>query len=130
MNEQFSCPCTSGKPYSKCCQPWHDGAAASDAEALMRSRYSAYVVRLQSYLVETCHSSTRPISLDLDQGNSPMWLGLEIKRHEQTGPATALVEFVARFRVAGGSAQRLHEISRFVLEAGRWYYLDGVFPRK
>jgi len=107
---------------------WHDGVAAPDAEALMRSRYSAYVLGLRTYLLETWHSTTRPRSLDVEQGNSPTWLGLEINRHEQTGAATARVEFVARFRVAGGSVQRLHEISRFVFEAGRWRYIDGVFP--
>lgn len=127
MNELFFCPCASDKTYARCCQLWHDGAAAPNAEALMRSRYSAYVLGWQTYLLETWHPSTRPISLEVDQRNSPKWLGLEIKRHQQTGPATALVEFVARYREGGGSAQRLHEISRFVQENGRWYYLGGTF---
>jgi SEC-C motif-containing protein len=58
---------------------------------------------------------------------APRWLGLEVRRHEATGTDSALVEFVARYRVGGGRAQRLHETSRFQLENGRWYYVDGEF---
>jgi len=52
------------------------------------------------------------------------WLGLEVRRHQPTGPDSAEVEFVARWRV-GGRAVRLHERSRFVREGERWYYVDG-----
>ena len=72
------------------------------------------------------HPSTRPATLELDHG--VRWLGLSVKRHEQDGPDAAVVEFVARYRIGGGSAVRLHEVSRFVHEGGRWYYLDGTFP--
>jgi len=82
MNEQFSCPCASGKAYASCCQMWHDGVAAPDAEALMRSRYSAYVLGLRTYLLETWHSSTRPVLLDPAIGEATCWLGLEVKRHK------------------------------------------------
>jgi SEC-C motif-containing protein len=52
------------------------------------------------------------------------WLGLEVRRHVQTDADHAVVEFVARSK-CGGRAQRLHETSRFVREAGRWFYVDG-----
>ena len=93
----------------------------------MRSRYSAYVLGLEPYLLATWHASTRPTALDLDKETSPRWLGLDIKRHQATDPDSAVVEFVARYKT-GGRAHRLHEVSRFVREDGRWYYVDGEFP--
>ncbi len=92
----------------------------------MRSRYSAYVLGLEPYLLFTWHSSTRPESLDLTLPPLPKWLGLEIKRHLAEGD-NATVEFVARYRV-GGRAERLHEVSRFVREGGCWFYVTGEFP--
>ena len=122
-----SCPCGSARDYAGCCQPFHDGEDASSAEALMRSRYAAYVLALEPYLLDTWHAGTRPKSLDLDQDGTTRWLGLEIRRHERTGPDGAIVEFVARYKISG-RAFRLHEISRFINEDGRWYYVDGTFP--
>ncbi|NID17487.1 YchJ family protein [Luteibacter yeojuensis] len=120
------CPCDGETPYSACCGQWHGGLAAPTAEALMRSRYSAYKLGLEEYLLETWHPSTRPSSLGLStQSPKPTWLGLSVKRHENPTPDTAIVEFVARLRMGGGSAERMHEVSRFVREDGRWYYVDG-----
>lgn len=90
----------------------------------MRSRYSAYVLQLEDYLLSTWHASTRPAALDLAAAPPPKWLGLEVKTKTQRDDS-ATVEFVARFRV-GGRGQRLHEVSRFVRENGRWYYVDGA----
>lgn len=126
--EKSACPCESGKSYAQCCAPFHAGAAAPTAEALMRSRYSAYVGKLEPYLLSTWHATTRPPSLDADEGESIKWLGLTVKRHQNTGKNSATVEFVARYRIGGGSAVRLHEISRFVREDGRWFYVAGDFP--
>lgn len=92
----------------------------------MRSRYSAYVLDLRDYLLASWHSTTRPAQLEADPRTR--WLGLSVKQHRDTGPDRAEVEFVARYRVGGGSAVRLHERSRFLREDGRWYYLDGEFP--
>ena len=115
------CPCGSGLAYRRCCVLWHEGAPAPTAEALMRSRYSAYVLKLNDYLLATWHESTRPESLE----DSPTrWLGLEVKQHAQQDATHATVEFVARSK-QGGHANRLHEISRFERLAGRWTYLDG-----
>lgn len=118
------CPCGSSQPYAQCCGPLHSGAQnASTAEALMRSRYSAYVLKLEDYLLATWHTSTRPSELNLAADDSK-WLGLDIRAHQQQNATHATVEFVARYRIAG-RGHRLHELSRFVLEAGRWFYVDG-----
>lgn len=90
----------------------------------MRSRYSAFVLGLADYLLATWHASTRPGELDLSDEAATKWLGLEIKRHQAQDAAHAIVEFVARYRVAG-RGHRLHETSRFVREDGRWFYVDG-----
>ncbi len=94
----------------------------------MRSRYSAYVTGNVDYLLATWHADTRPQALSLDDApdQRTQWLGLDVKRHRVTGADTAEVEFVARYRVGGGSAVRLAEHSRFVREDGRWYYLDAL----
>ena len=92
----------------------------------MRSRYSAYVLGLEDYLLHTWHPDTRPSTLGLStQSPRPTWLGLSVKRHENPTPDTAIVEFVARLRMGGNRAERLHEVSRFVCEGGRWFYVDG-----
>ena len=90
----------------------------------MRSRYTAYTLLREDYLLATWHISTRPTSLDLAADAATKWIGLEVKRHEQQDAEHANVEFVARYKV-NGRAHRLHEVSRFVSEAGRWLYLDG-----
>ncbi|MGN2242923.1 YchJ family protein [Frateuria sp. GZRR33] len=119
------CPCGNPAGYAHCCGPLHEGRAAPTAEALMRSRYSAYVLKREDYLLATWHPSTRPAHLKLAaQQPAPSWLGLSVKRHED-GAVEAVVEFVARLRYGGGRAQRLHEVSRFLREGGRWYYVDG-----
>jgi SEC-C motif domain protein len=123
-----SCPCQSGQPYATCCGPLHAGGSAANAEALMRSRYSAYMRGDADYLLATWHASTRPETLDVS--DATRWLGLEVKRYQQRDADHATVEFVARYRVGGGSAVRLHELSRFVREGGRWFYVDGEFPAR
>lgn len=121
------CPCESGQPYSECCGPLHQGLTAATPETLMRSRYSAYVLKLKLYLLTTWHPSTRPRpeTLELDEPGLK-WLGLKVQRAEAADADNAIVEFVARYRVGGGKAVRMHEVSRFVREQGRWFYLDSV----
>lgn len=93
----------------------------------MRSRYSAYVRRDSAYLLASWHPSTRPADLELDEaaGGRTLWLGLVVQRVIDTGADSAEVEFLARYRIGGGSAVRMREHSRFVREHGRWYYLDA-----
>ena len=125
------CPCgrldAKGRPlvHAQCCGRYldhFDAVPAPDAESLMRSRYSAFVLQDAAYLLATWHPDTRPPHIDFDAGTK--WLGLSVRDHRVTGEHHAEVEFVARYRVAG-RAVRLHERSRFVREAGRWYYVDG-----
>lgn len=130
------CPCGLPAAYAHCCGRFHQAdeagnyPAAPDAERLMRSRYSAFVHGLTDYLRVTWHASTRPDPLDLEDAGL-RWLGLQVKRVSPVTPGDAhtppqaWVEFVARSKQAG-RAHRLHETSRFVFEAGRWTYIDGV----
>ncbi|MDP3608351.1 MAG: YchJ family metal-binding protein [Methylophilus sp.] len=117
------CPCDSGLPYIQCCQPLHLGQPAPCAQALMRSRYSAYVLQLTQYLIQTWHPDTRPSDLDLTQDHT-QWLGLTIIRAENTSLDTAIVEFVARYKVGGNRAERMHETSQFSY-SDAWYYVTG-----
>ncbi|MBY0575717.1 MAG: hypothetical protein K2P67_03865 [Gallionellaceae bacterium] len=121
------CPC-GGADYSVCCGRYHGGLPAPDAEALMRSRYSAYVLGLESYLLATWHPDTRPAELDL-AADKMKWIGLDIKNCTAESADQATVEFVARYKIAG-RAHRLHEISRFVCVEGQWFYVDGKFPAR
>ena len=125
-NHPILCPCgNTNKEYTDCCARYLNGREdAATAEALMRSRYTAYTFENEGYLLSTWHPSTRPDSLKLADGPHKKWLGLRVSRHEQTGENHSVVEFVARYKV-GGRAHRLHEISRFVREGGRWFYVDG-----
>jgi SEC-C motif-containing protein len=119
------CPCGSNKKYSDCCARYlESNKPAPSAEALMRSRYTAYMQLAEDYLLATWHPSTRPAALGLAEDVPAKWIGLEVKRHEQQDADHAVVEFVARYKV-NGRAHRLHEVSRFVREAGRWFYVDG-----
>jgi SEC-C motif-containing protein len=120
------CPCEGGKPYKSCCEPLHAGTPAPNAEALMRSRYTAFVLGLDDYLLETWHPKTRPSALNLADDPSTKWLGLQIKRAVNTSETSSIVEFVARYKLAG-KATRLHETSQFERIDGRWYYLSGEF---
>ena len=99
------------------------GEHAPTPEALMRSRYSAYALGLIDYLLATWHVSTAPGELELAPTK---WLELEVRDAQMVGDA-GLVEFVARYRV-DGRGQCLHEISRFVRQDGRWFYIDGQMP--
>jgi SEC-C motif domain protein len=108
-----------------CCGVFHLGNFAPTAEALMRSRYSAYVLGLEEYLLQTWHRDTRPISLDLTNQEKTIWLGLSIKLTQIHSETSASVEFIARYKIGGGKAQRLHEISQFKW-LDRWYYFSGI----
>lgn len=112
------CLCGSGQAYAGCCQPYLDGSKyAPIAEALMRSRYTAYAMQDVPYLLDSWHDSTRPQALELE--HDIQWIRLKILASSKDR-----VEFVATYRV-NGKAHKLQENSRFVREGGRWYYLDG-----
>ena len=119
----MKCPCGSALAYIDCCGACHAGQPATTPEALMRSRYSAFVLDRIDYLMDTWHPGTRPARLD---PNPPglKWLGLDVKATALQDADHGTVEFVARSK-QGGRAHRLHEVSRFVREGGRWFYVDG-----
>ncbi|MCK6426907.1 MAG: SEC-C domain-containing protein [Burkholderiaceae bacterium] len=124
--DALPCPCGSGRSLAACCGRWHAGPMhlqAPDAEALMRSRYSAFVLDRRDYLLATWHPDTRPAALEPPQPGLK-WLGLQVRERQQQDADHATVEFVARSKL-GGRAQRLHELSRFVRVDGRWLYRDG-----
>lgn len=124
------CPCASGQIFSACCEPLHDGSPAATAEALMRSRYSAFVVGDEDYLFRTWHPRTRPPGPYCHPGTQ--WLGLRIHEVVDGGPQdeTGIVEFTARYRGSDGrggvALDELRERSRFVRRAGRWLYLEAL----
>ncbi|MFD6091226.1 YchJ family protein [Oerskovia sp. NPDC060338] len=134
LPDDARCPCLSGETYGACCGRFHVGVAAGGpdavtaptAEALMRSRYAAFAVGDADYLLATWHPSTRPADLDLDNGVT--WRRLDVVATSAGGPLdrTGVVEFVAHFRSAETRERgSLHEVSSFVREGGRWYYVDG-----
>jgi SEC-C motif-containing protein len=119
------CPCGSGAEYAACCGPFHAGdATAPTAEALMRSRFSAFALSKPDYLRDTWHATTRPAEVGLDR--RLRWTRLNIVDTEAGGPAdlTGVVEFRAHYR-AGKQRGVLHERSSFVRLDGRWLYLSG-----
>ncbi|HET8870991.1 MAG TPA: YchJ family metal-binding protein [Aquabacterium sp.] len=121
------CPCGSGRAYAQCCGRYHEGPLAGqapDPEALMRSRYSAFVLDLRAYLIETWHRDTRPDTIEPPEPGL-RWLGLEVRKAALLAADRGMVEFVARSKL-GGRAHRLHEVSEFVKEDGRWYYTRAL----
>jgi len=118
------CPCGSGRAFAACCQPLLEGhRSPASATELMRSRYSAYVVRDAAYILSTWHPSTRPAHIDPHA--IPAWTGLQIIGAETEDAAgRGTVEFKAR-AVNQDRLLLLHEKSRFVRENGQWLYVDG-----
>lgn len=88
----------------------------------MRSRYSAFVLEREQYLLDTWSSATRPTSIEFEP--QIKWLGLEIKSKRMVDLNRAYVEFVARYRI-NGQATRLHENSFFIRERNRWMYVNA-----
>src|SRR5687768_641544 len=97
------CPCGSSLAYPDCCGRWHAGAPAPSPEALMRSRYSAFVQLNSQYLLDTWHPRTRPRTIEFNANQK--WLGLRILGARIQEDDTGQVEFVARYRIGGASAR-------------------------
>ncbi|KAF2413805.1 hypothetical protein B1729_08195 [Microbacterium sp. B35-04] len=118
------CPCGSGDRFDGCCAPALQGTPPPTAEALMRSRYTAFVVGDERHLAATWHPGTRPEDLSLDPAQR--WTGLDVVAVEGGGEddARGVVEFHAAWR-HGRDQGVLHERSRFLRRSGRWWYVDG-----
>ena len=122
-----ACPCGRAASYAACCGRFHEGALAlqaPDPESLMRSRYAAFVLDVRPYLLETWHPDHRPVGIDPPEAGLK-WLGLDVKKQGLFSPDRGFVEFVARSKL-GGRAHRLHELSEFVREGGRWFYTRAI----
>jgi SEC-C motif domain protein len=117
----MSCDCGTKLSYEDCCGPFHAGTPAPTPQALMRSRYTAYARGLYPYVLATWHPSTRPADIGSD---GAVWVRLEVKRFGESGDE-GLVEFVAISKL-NGRAQRMKEVSRFVREGGRWFYVSAT----
>ena len=127
------CPCGSGAAFAHCCSPVLDGEPAPTAEALMRSRFSAFVVGDEDHLFRSWHPRTRPPGPYCHAGTR--WLSLTVRETVGGGAGAAdgeeaVVAFTARFLTGDGRGRvvedELEERSRFVRRAGRWLYLDAL----
>ncbi|MFC4139317.1 MULTISPECIES: YchJ family protein [unclassified Microbacterium] len=128
VTAEARCPCSSGNTYGGCCGPIIAGAPAPTAERLMRSRFTAFAIGDDAYLLRSWHPSTRPEDVDLD--DATRWLWLEIGATTAGGPfdSEGTVSFAAAYRDASGRGE-LRERSRFVRESGEWFYVDGDVDR-
>jgi len=130
-----NCPCGSGLSFSDCCQPYISGVKnAPTAEALMRSRYSAYVEHAIDYIVDTCTKDEKD-RIDVNQtrkwSEKSKWLGLKILSAEKGGPndTEGTVEFEALYEM-DGLRDNHHETAKFKKREGRWFYDEGnVMPK-
>jgi SEC-C motif-containing protein len=129
------CPCGSGLDYAECCEPYITGAKdAPTAEALMRSRYSAYAEHAVDYIVETCYREGRD-AIDVRQTRNwserSRWLGLKILDVNQGGPQDqeGTVEFEASYE-QDGLRDTHHERAKFKKKDGKWFYEEGdIVPK-
>ncbi len=124
------CPCGSGFDLDQCCGPIiMGGTPAPTAEALMRSRYTAFVCgdldHIEStYAREMRDKVNRPAVKSMV--NAVEWVGLEIFDTSLGGENdhTGTVDFAARF-TKDGELLVHRERSKFRREEGRWVYVDG-----
>jgi len=126
LSANHDCPCGTGQSYDDCCGPLiRNERAAGGVEELMRSRYTAYVVRADDHLFRTWHPRTRPEQVAPEPGLE--WTGLEVLDVEDPGDGTGVVEFRAHWLWQGKHGV-LHERSSFEQRGGRWVYVDGSPP--
>jgi SEC-C motif domain protein len=124
-----TCPCGSNNAIEECCARYINGDAAPTPEALMRSRYTAYVQANIDYIAATMRGNA---AKDFNQEEAKNWCqqitweGLTIIKAKPPGKhlTTGTVEFVALYRHEG-RLHRMHEVSKFKRIQGRWYYMDG-----
>lgn len=127
------CPCGDDQPYADCCEPLHQGQAAAHAGRLMRSRYSAYVLGLIDYLVQTTLPAQQE-QLEREAmaqwSRESRWLGLQVIEEDPAsgGSARARVTFTVRWEDPDGHQRNHLESSDFCKRDGRWYFIDPNYP--
>ena len=122
-----ACPCGTGKLFMDCCGVFiFDEKNPATPEQLMRSRYTAYTLADVGYIERTMKSPALD-DFDLDAAREwaqqNKWLGLKVIRAEQV-LANGIVEFIATWSV-NNKKESMHEVSQFILENGKWFYVDG-----
>ena len=126
MKKKETCPCGSDKQFKECCQPIIQGInKATTAEQLMRSRYTAFTLADNDYLMKSWAAETRPEEINAEDG-SIQWLNLQVEECEKGSAKdeTGFVTFTASF-LSSGHLCKLHEKSSFIKEKDLWYYLEG-----
>lgn len=129
-NAPAPCPCGAGRAFDECCGPFLSGvAAAPTPEALMRSRYTAYAVGDDAYVLATWDEATRPAVLFEEGEARPKWILLRVTDAKPVaeGADTGEVTFTATARTSQG-AMRLSERSLFQRKDGRWLYVRALEP--
>ncbi len=126
-----ACPCGSGLPFEKCCEPIISGkVSASTAEALMRARYTAYVKHEIDFIASSCYRKDGESDIDMEEtrrwSEESQWLGLKILGVKQGGPADeeGLVEFTATY-ARNGLKDEYRETAGFKKFDGKWLYVEG-----
>ncbi len=130
LDDAHPCPCGSGLAFGVCCGPYLRGDLPPTAEALMRSRYTAFALGAADYVSGTWHPRTRPERLDLD--DHQRWVRLEIMATTdgRAGDRRGTVEFRAHWSDDSGTRGVLSEVSDFVFQSGRWWYLKGAIDER
>lgn len=133
QSHDFPCPCGSDKPYAKCCRQYHKGASPERAEALMRSRYSAYALNLPNYIIKTTHPENPGYIKNQSEWEEELLSFSESTNFEkldvievEDGEEMSFVTFTAHLKHDGKDAS-FTEKSRFKRVDDRWLYLDGEF---
>lgn len=123
----MQCPCQSGRLFAECCEPLINGKPAANPEALMRSRYSAFVLKNMDYIIATTDPQRR---YDFDHGETSAWMNestfhrLEVMNSTSEGNK-GTVEFKAHYTTKNGAEEIHHEVSKFRKQAGVWYFREG-----
>ncbi len=127
MMKNKPCPCGSTTSFAECCALIiKDHSLAKTAEQLMRSRYTAFTLEDNNYLLKTWAKENRPETLNIEEA-PVQWLDLKVENYEEgkEQDSKGTVTFTARF-ISSGHLCHLHEESRFVREDNKWFYLDGT----
>lgn len=123
MNAKTTCPCGSNVIYSDCCKPLHQGQTAASAETLMRSRFSAFALQLDGYLLSSWHPETRPEQISLEPNTQ--WKRLEIISASNDAQQGS-VHFKAYYQELN-QWHLLEETSKFLFENNHWFYHSGNY---